>query len=160
MGHNVATMSGLRRTIALLLLSILAMTSDPTAQTRKIYWGDEVPAGWTGKWPADLLTVPERTGWTRTMSTLQLHEWIAALKLKTEFLHVETMFVSPLRKAAPVMIFANPRVTTPAQAKASGKPVVFLLGNIHPPEAEAAEAMLMLARDLAAGSRRALLDQA
>jgi Zinc carboxypeptidase len=36
---------------------------------------------------------------------------------------------------------------------------VFLLGNIHPPEAEAAEALLMLARDLAAGPRRALLDR-
>ena len=57
------------------------------------------------------------------------------------------------------MIFANPRVTTPAQAKASGKPVVFLLGNIHPPEPEAAEAMVLLARDLGAGSRKALLDK-
>ena len=135
------------------------MTESPNAQPKRIFWGDDVPAGWNGTWPADLLTVPERTTWTRTVSTLQLHEWIAALKLKTEFLHVETMFVSPLRKAAPVMVLANPRVTTPEQARASGKPVVFLLGNIHPPESEAAEAMLMLARDLAAGKRRALLDK-
>lgn len=119
-----------RRVAALALIAAVTMGSDPSAQTRRIYWGDEVPAGWTGKWSADLLTVPERTGWTRTMSTLQLHEWIAALKLKTEFLHVETMFVSPLRKAAPVMVFANPRVTSPRQAKASGKPVVFLLGAV------------------------------
>ena len=79
-----------------------------------------------------LRTVPERTQWTRTMSTLQLHEWIAALKLSTECLHVETMFISPLRKAAPVMILANPRVTTSAQAKASGKPIVFLGWEPHP----------------------------
>src|SRR5262249_30893666 len=39
-----------------------------------------------------------------------------------------------------------------------GKPVVFLMGNIHPPEPEAAEALLMVARDLAAGKRRAMLD--
>ena len=134
------------------------MTQPSTAQPRKIYWGDEVPAGWAGTWTADLLTVPERTNWTRTTATLQLHEWIAALKLKTDVLHVETMFLSPMRKAAPVMIFANPRVTTPAQAKATGKPIIFLLGNIHPPESEAAEAMLMLARDLSAGKRKALLD--
>ena len=152
-------MSGFRRVVTALVLVALAMTESPTAQPKKIFWGDEVPAGWNGTWPADLLTVPERTTWTRTVSTLQLHEWIAALKLKTEFLHVETMFVSPLRKAAPVMVLANPRVTTPAEARASGKPVVFLLGNIHPPESEAAEAMLMLARDLAAGKRRALLDR-
>ena len=92
--HNVATMPGRHAVAALLLLTSLAMTSHPAAQTRTIYWGDEVPAGWTGQWSADLLTVPERTNWTRTMSTLQLHEWIAALKLRTEFLHVETMFVS------------------------------------------------------------------
>lgn len=151
-------MSGRRLLAALVACALLTMTDSPTAQPRRIYWGDDVPAGWNGKWPADLLTVPERTNWTRTVSTLQLHEWIAALKLKTEFLHVETMFVSPLRKASPVMVFANPRVTTPAQAKASGKPVIFLLGNIHPPESEAAEAMMMLARDLAVGTRKSLLD--
>ncbi|MEP7118032.1 MAG: M14 family zinc carboxypeptidase [Acidobacteriota bacterium] len=151
-------MIGFRRVAAVTLAVAFAMTQSSTAQPRKIYWGDEVPAGWTGKWTADLLTVPERTNWTRTTATLQLHEWIAALKLKTEVLHVETMFVSPMRKASPVMIFANPRVTTPAQARASSKPVIFLLGNIHPPESEAAEAMLMLARDLAAGKRKALLD--
>lgn len=152
-------MSPVRARLALCLVLASAMTLTPSAQPRPILWGDDVPAGWNGKWTADLQTVPERTRWTRTVSTLQLHEWIAAFKLKTEFLHVETMFRSPLGKAAPVMILANPRVTTPAEAKASGKPVVFLLGNIHPPEAEAAEAMMMLARDLGAGSRRALLDK-
>lgn len=157
--HNGATMSRAHRATAVLLLTIVTMTSDSSAQTRRILWGDEVPTGWSGQWPADLLTVPERTHWTRTMSTLQLHEWIAAVKLKTEFLHVETMFRSPLGKAAPVMIFANPRVTSPEQAKASGKPIVFLLGNIHPPEPEAAEAMVVLARDLASGSRAALLEK-
>jgi hypothetical protein len=128
------------------------------AQQSKIYWGDEVPVGWTGKWPAELLTVPERTGYTRTMSTLQMHEWIAALKLKSENVHVVRMFTSPLRKVAPAMVLANPRVTSPQQARASGKPVVFLLGNIHPPESEAAEAMLMVARDLAAGKHKNILD--
>ncbi len=134
------------------------MTDATALPPRPIYWGDDVPAGWNGQWPSELHTVPERTGWTRTMSTLQLHEWTAALKLSTECLHVETMFISPMRKAAPVLVLANPRVTIPEQARASGKPVVFLLGNIHPSEPEAAEAMVMVARDLAAGKRRALLD--
>jgi len=126
---------------------------------QRIYWGDEVPSGWTGQWPDDLRTVPERSSYTRTTSTLQLHEWIAALKLRTESLHVLSVFTSPLRKVAPALVLSNPRVTTPAQARASGKPVLFLMGNIHPPESEAAEALLMLARDLAAGSRRSLLDR-
>lgn len=142
--------------IALALTATLA--GIVIAQQQKIYWGDEVPAGWTGKWSPDLLTVPERTNYTRTMDTLQLHEWIAALKLKSENVHVTRMFTSPLRKVAPAIVLASPRITTPQQARASGKPVVFLLGNIHPPEAEAAEAMLMVARDLATGKRRHILD--
>jgi hypothetical protein len=67
------------------------------------------------------------------------------------------MFISPLRKAAPAMVLANPRLTSAQEARASGKPVVFLFGNIHPPESEATEALLMLARDLTIGPRRALL---
>lgn len=158
-GPQWGAMSLVRVRAASCLALLILMTLTPAAQPRKIFWGDEVPANWTGTWTPDLQTVPERTRYTRTTSTLQLHEWIAALKLKTEYLHVETMFLSPMRKAAPVMILANPRVTTPAQAKASGKPIVFLLGNIHPPEPEAAEALVMLARDLGAGSRKALLDK-
>ena len=124
---------------------------------QKIYWGDEVPPGWNGKWPVELQTVPERTAYTRTMTSEQNLEFITALRGRTESLHVITMFISPMRKAAPAMVIANPRVTSPEQARASGKPVVFLFGNIHPPESEAAEALHMIARDLTVGARKHLL---
>jgi hypothetical protein len=128
----------------------------------QIYWGDDVPPGWNGDWPKELKTVPERTGYTRTMSTRDLDEWIAALKTKSDNVrgnvHVVEMFTSPLKKVAPAMVLANPRMSSAEEARASGKPVVFLMGNIHPPEPEAAEALLMVARDLAAGKRRAILD--
>jgi hypothetical protein len=128
----------------------------------QIYWGDEVPAGWDGDWPKELKTVPERTGYTRTITTRDLDEWVAALKTKSDTVHgnvhVVEMFTSPLKKVAPAMVLANPRVSSAEEARASGKPVVFLMGNIHPPEPEAAEALLMVARDLAAGKRRAILD--
>ncbi|MGD8817394.1 MAG: M14 family zinc carboxypeptidase [Acidobacteriota bacterium] len=132
-------------------------TSSPAAQQR-IYWGDGVPSGWNGQWPDSLRTIPERTDFTRTMSTLDLQEFIVQLKLASENVHVVDMFISPLRKVAPAIVLANPRVTSPRQAAESGKPVVFLMGNIHPPESEAAEALLMVARDLAAGPRADLLD--
>ena len=124
---------------------------------QKIYWGDDVPPGWTGKWSADLLTVAERSKYTRTMTSLQNLEFITALRSKSDNLHVVNMFISPLKKAAPAIVIANPRVTSAQQARASGKPVVFLFGNIHPPESEAAEALHMVARDLAAGARKHLL---
>ena len=136
---------------------LLAAASGASAQQARTYWADEVPIGWTGTWSPDLLTVAERTSFTRTVSTLQLHEWIAALKLKSEFLHIESMFTSPMRKVAPAIVIANPRITSPEKARQSGKPVVFLLGNIHPPECEAAEALMMVARDLATGKQPAVL---
>jgi hypothetical protein len=68
------------------------------------------------------------------------------------------MFTSPMRKVAPAMVLSKPRVTSAAQARASGKPVMFLFGNIHPPESEATEALMMIARDLLLGRRAHLLD--
>jgi hypothetical protein len=127
------------------------------AAQQKIYWGDEVPPGWTGKWPAEVQTVAERTGYTRTMSSLQNIEFITALRARSDSLHVANMFISPQRKAAPAMVIASPRVTSAQDARASGKPVVFLFGNIHPPESEAAEALQMIARDLTIGPRKQLL---
>lgn len=150
-------MRGMRARGLLLLFATVTSTLLVGADQPRIYWADEVPRGWTGTPPPDLLTVAERTRFTRTVSTPQLHEWIAALKLRTEFLHTISMFTSPLRKVAPALVLASPRVTTPAQARQSGKPVVFLMGNIHPPESEAAEALMMVARDLALGRHPAVL---
>ena len=145
-----------RRLIALLSLCTLTFVLALNAQ-QKIYWGDDVPPGWTGKWPAELLTVAERTNYTRTMSSLQNLEFITALRGKSENLHVVNMFISPLKKVAPAIVIANPRVSSAQQARASGKPVVFLFGNIHPPESEAAEALQMVARELTVGSKKHLL---
>ncbi len=138
------------------LTTLAAFTTAATAQT--ILWGDDVPPSWKGQWPVDLQTAAERSAFTRTMSSMQLHEYINTLKFKSENMHVLSMFTSPMRKVAPAIVLANPRVTSPQQAIASGKPVIFLLGNIHPPEPEAAEALLLIARDVLLGSRKHLLD--
>lgn len=146
-----------RRILPAALLATL-LISVTRAQTPRIYWADEVPVGWNGKPTPDLLTPPEKTRFARTTSTIQLHEWIAALKLKSDRLHIVNMFTSPRGKVSPAIVIGQPRVTSPQQARSSGKPVVFLLGNIHPPESEAAEALMMVARDLATGKRKAILD--
>jgi len=148
-----------RRMTRIRLVSIaLALTSPMTLLAQHIYWGDSVPKAWNGQWPAELRTVAEQTHFTRTMSTLQLHEYIETLKWKTDRMHVISMFISPMRKVAPAIVLSNPRVTSPQQARASGKNVIFLMGNIHPPEPEAAEALLLVARDLLLGKKKSLLD--
>ena len=47
-------------------------------------------------------------GFTRTMSSIQLLEFIAALKVKSESLHVVNMFTSPMRKVAPAIVLSQP----------------------------------------------------
>src|SRR6266581_4747446 len=97
---------------AFVLLCALELAMAAAAQ-QKIYWGDNVPAGWSGTWPDELLTVAERTKYARTMTSAGNLEFITALRGKTESLHVVTMFISPMRKVAPAMVVASPRVTSP-----------------------------------------------
>ncbi|MEX2529944.1 MAG: M14 family zinc carboxypeptidase [Gemmatimonadota bacterium] len=146
--------------LALLLLTGAAHgpLAAQTPADPDLLWGDEVPEGWNGEWPEQLRIVPERTDYDRTTSTLELHEYLSELKWASENIFVTDLFVSPLRRVSPVAILADPIVRSPAEARASGKPVVFLIGNIHPPESEAAEALLMTMRDILLGDRRHLLD--
>lgn len=123
-----------------------------------MYWGTEVPEGWTGQWPAELLTVAERSDFTRTMTTRDLYEFIDAVRWRSEYVHVFDIFTTPLGRVSSAIVLANPRVTSPEEAVASGKPVVYIQGKIHPPEPEGAEASLMVLRDILFGARSHLLD--
>lgn len=49
----------------------------------------------------------------------------------------------------PLLILANPPIANAAEAKDSGKPVIYAQGNIHAGEVCGKEALLMLARDVA-----------
>jgi hypothetical protein len=49
----------------------------------------------------------------------------------------------------PYVIASRPLVHTPAEARATGKPIVYVQGNIHAGEVEGKEALLALLRDLA-----------
>jgi len=142
---------------ALALLAFAAAAGGAAAPS-KIYWGNDVPRGWNGTWADELRTVPEKTAYNRTTSSLQLLELIDALRWKSDKIHVFNMYTSPLGKTCPVLVLASPRVTTPAEAAASGKTVVYLQGSIHPSEAEAKEALLVLTRDILFGKLRPLLD--
>lgn len=137
---------------------IFLQIASPASGGEKIYWGNEVPKGWNGSWPAKYLTVAEKTNYTRTASSYDIQEYLSILKWNSEHVHVINMFTSPLRKVGSAVVMANPRVTTPEAARASGKPVIYLQGNIHPPEAESKEALLMIMRDILFGKKKHLLN--
>ncbi|MHB8094833.1 MAG: M14 family zinc carboxypeptidase [Candidatus Aminicenantales bacterium] len=145
-----------------LLFVILAMglslAASPAIQSGKIYWGKDLPAGWTGNWPEKFLTVSEKTGFEETSSAQQILEFINALQWNSENISVFDLFTSELGRVCPVVVLANPRITSPEEAKASGKPVVFILGGIHPGEYSGKEADLMIMRDILLGDKKHLLD--
>ncbi|TFG57972.1 MAG: hypothetical protein E4H35_02470, partial [Candidatus Aminicenantes bacterium] len=138
--------------------ALLALLASQASAAQKIYWGDSVPAGWNGKWPAKYLTVPEKTNFARTASSTDVLEFIDALRWSSGKMTVINMFTTTLRRTCPAVVLANPRVTTPAEAVKSGKTVVYLQGNIHAYEPEAKEALMMLMRDILFGKRKSLLD--
>ena len=138
------------------LLALLAPHVPAAAQ--KIFWGDSVPAGWNGKWPAKYLTVPEKTNFARTASSTDVLEFIDAVRWSSDKVTIINMFTTSLRRTCPAVVLANPRVTSPDEAAKSGKTVVYLQGNIHAYEPEAKEALMMLMRDILFGKRKSLLD--
>jgi len=147
-----------RFAVALALAAVLgpALAAGPAGQ--RIYWGDSVPNGWNGDWPAKLRTVAERSGYTRTASSTEVLEFLDALRWSSDKVTIINMFTTSLRRTGAAAVLASPRVATPDEAAKSGKTVVYLQGNIHPYEPEAKEALMMLMRDILFGRRRGLLD--
>jgi len=86
---------------------------------QKIYWGDSVPKGWNGSWPAKLLTIPEKTKFERTASSYEILEFIDALKWSSDKVFVINMFTTPLRKTGAAAVLARPRIATPEEAAKS-----------------------------------------
>lgn len=132
------------------------ITATPEEQ---IFWGSDVPKGWNGSWADKFLTAPEKTNFSRTTSSNEILEFINVLRWNSECVHVIDMFTTSLGRVGTAVVMANPRVTTPEEAKASGKPVVYLQGDIHAGgESEPKEAILMLMRDILLGNKKYLLD--
>lgn len=108
--------------------------------------------------PAQWLTVPERTAYRQTSTFDEVVQVIDALQAQTDLIHRETLLITQEGKDVPLLIVANPPINSPAQARASGKPVIYLQGNIHGGEVEGKEASLILLRDILYGDKRHLLN--
>src|SRR5919205_3329552 len=74
-------------------------------------------------------------------------------------LFVGSFGTSPEGRDLPLIVLSAHHVKTPAEARASGLPVVLILNGIHAGEVEGKEASLMLARDLLSGPAGDLLDR-
>jgi len=118
------------------------------------------PAAWAHD-PFDeaMMTVPERTAYTRTSTHAEVLQTIEALTHDSNLVHQETMLTTLDGKRIPLLIVANPRIESPEQALAIKKPVIYIQGNIHGGEVEGKEAILILLRDILHGDKGHLLDK-
>ena len=103
-------------------------------------------------------TRPERTGGQETSTYADVLGFIDSLVRAGAELRVGTLGESPEGRRIPWVLASRPMVDGPAAASQSGKPIIYIQGNIHAGEVEGKEAAQMLLRDLTVGPLRPLLD--
>jgi hypothetical protein len=116
-------------------------------------------AGVSGQPAGDALrTRPERTNFEETSRLDDVNAFLKALSAQSPLVRVQTFGTSEEGRSMPLVTLSNPAVAKPADRPA-GRPVIFLLANIHGGEVEGKESVQVLMRRLTGGDLRPLLDR-
>lgn len=94
-------------------------------------------------WP---LTRAERTNFAETSTYDDVIRFIEALGARGAPISISYIGTTTEGRKIPLVIASRPRVASPAEAKKSGKPLIYIQGNIHAGEVEGKEAALALLR--------------
>lgn len=103
-------------------------------------------------------TRAERTGYLETSRYDDVVTFIDSLRRIGAPIAVGTIGTTSEGRAIPYVVASRPLVSTPAAARAAGRPIVYVQGNIHGGEVEGKEALQALLRDLVFQSRPNVLD--
>jgi hypothetical protein len=103
-------------------------------------------------------TRAERTSYTETSHYDDVVAFIDSLKRIGAPISVGTIGTTSERREIPYVIASRPLVATPEAARALGRPIVYVQGNIHAGEVEGKEALQALVRDLVFQTKRNVLD--
>lgn len=91
----------------------------------------------------------EATGYANTSSYSDVIAFLDALQAKAPNAWVRGAIGTSVQgKRLPYVVVSRPLVRTPAEARASGRPIVYVQANIHGGEVEGKEAVQALLRDL------------
>jgi Zinc carboxypeptidase len=101
----------------------------------------------------------ELTNYEETSRYDDVLRFFDELQKQSPLVRMETFGHSVEGRALPLVILSDPPVSQPRDARASGKPIVFVFANIHAGEVEGKEAMQHLARRIVLGDMRSLLDK-
>ncbi len=108
---------------------------------------------------AAMMTAAERSNYERTSTLAEVQAVLDALDAETTLMHQERLLLTREGRDVPIVVLADPPVSSAEEAAASGKLVVYVQGNIHGGEVEGKEASLILMRDILFGDKRHLLDK-
>jgi zinc carboxypeptidase len=103
-------------------------------------------------------TTAERSNYQATSTDADVGAFLDSLALAGAPIAITEMGTSTLGHPISLVIASDPAITTPGEAAAAGKLVVYIQANIHAGEVEGKEAVLALLREIA-GPRRALLQR-
>ena len=103
-------------------------------------------------------TRPERTGGAETSTHADVLAFLDSLSWRGAAIRTGTLGWSPEGRRIPWVLASRPLVDNPGDAQRSGKPIIYIQGNIHAGEVEGKEALQALLRDLTLGSLKPLLD--
>ncbi|MEK6286300.1 MAG: M14 family metallopeptidase [Acidobacteriota bacterium] len=101
----------------------------------------------------------ELTNYEETSRYDDVLRFFGELQTRSPLVRIETFGHSVEGRALPLVILSDPPISQPREARASGKPIVFVFANIHAGEVEGKEAMQHLARRIVLGEMRSLLDK-
>ena len=108
--------------------------------------------------PNTMYTKAERTNYLETSLHSDVMTFLGVLDEKTELAYLEIIGTSIGGRDIPLVIMADPPVSTPEEAVASGKLVLYIQANIHAGEVEGKETILEIMREIAFGPKHRLLE--
>jgi hypothetical protein len=108
---------------------------------------------------SDLRSRAERTDYAETSRYEDVSAFIHQLQMRSDSIRVESFATTNEGRSLPLVILSKPSIGSPREAALSGKPVVFIMANIHAGEVEGKEATQHLMRDVVTGPLASLLDK-
>lgn len=103
-------------------------------------------------------TRAERTNYAETSHHADVLAFLDSLVAMRAPLVVTELGRSQQGRVLPLVIASKPQVRTPAEARALGRPIVYVQANIHAGEVEGKEAVQALLRELSAATGPTVLD--
>lgn len=105
-------------------------------------------------------TRAEATNYRETSLHADVMSFVSALAARRDRrFHLGSFGVSPEGRELPLVVLSAHGITTPAESRARGLPVVLVINGIHAGEVEGKEAAMMLMRDILDGTHAHLIEK-